>query len=72
MKITPKIDVQETGATCTVLNLPTKEVKMKIDMQMESTDPKAQEKPEHVDDGHVETRGLRLRFRATARFGIFT
>jgi hypothetical protein len=44
VKITPKIDMQETGATRTVLNLPTKEVKMKIDMQIESTDPKAQEK----------------------------
>jgi len=30
------------------LNLPTKEVKMKIDMQMESTDPKAQEKAESM------------------------
>ena len=48
VKITPKIDVQETGATRTVLNLPTKEVKMKIDMQMESTDPKAQEKAESM------------------------
>jgi hypothetical protein len=44
VKVTPKIDVQETGAARTILNLPTKEVKMKIDMQIESTDPKAQEK----------------------------
>jgi hypothetical protein len=44
VKFTPKIDMQETGATKTLLNLPTKEVKMKIDMQIESTDPKAQEK----------------------------
>jgi hypothetical protein len=48
LKITPKIDMQETGATRTVLNLPTKEVKMKIDMEMESTDPKAQEKAQSM------------------------
>jgi hypothetical protein len=48
VKITPKIDMQETGATRTVLNLPTKEVKMKIDMQIESTDPKAQEKAQSM------------------------
>lgn len=49
VKITPKIDMQETGATKTILNLPTKEVKMKIDMQMESTDPKAQEKAQSME-----------------------
>jgi hypothetical protein len=43
VKITPKLDVQKTGATKTVLNLPTHEIKMKIDMLMESTDPKAQQ-----------------------------
>jgi hypothetical protein len=48
VKITPKIDMQETGATRTVLNLPTKEVKMKIDMQIESTDPKEQEKAQSM------------------------
>lgn len=48
VKITPKIDMQETGATRTVLNLPTKEVKMKIDMQIESTDPKAQDKAQSM------------------------
>ena len=45
VKITPKIDMQETGATRTLLNLPTKEVKMKIDMQIESTDPKNRKMP---------------------------
>lgn len=44
VKITPKIDMQETGASRTVLNLPAKEVKMKIEMLIESSDPKAQEK----------------------------
>jgi hypothetical protein len=48
VKITPKIDMQETGASKTVLNLPTKEVKMKVDMQIESTDPKAQEKAQSM------------------------
>jgi hypothetical protein len=48
VKITPKIDMQETGQTKTVLNLPTKEVKMKVDMQIESTDPKAQEKAQSM------------------------
>lgn len=48
IKVTPKVDVQETGATKTLLNLPTKEVKMKIDMVMESTDPKAQEKAQSM------------------------
>ncbi len=44
LTFTPKIETQETGATRTILNLPTKEVKMKIDMEIESTDPKAQQK----------------------------
>ena len=48
VKITPKIDMQETGASKTLLNLPTKEVKMKVDMQIESTDPKAQEKAQSM------------------------
>jgi hypothetical protein len=41
--VTPKIDMQETGATRTILDLPTKEVKMKIDMQIQATDPKAEQ-----------------------------
>jgi hypothetical protein len=42
VKITPKVQVTPTGATRTILNLPTKEVKMRMDMEMESQDPKAQ------------------------------
>jgi hypothetical protein len=44
IKITPKVHSEETGATRTILDLPTKEVKWQIEMQMESTDLKAQEK----------------------------
>jgi len=44
IKITPKIHSEETSATRTILDLPTKEVKWQIEMQMESTDPKVQEK----------------------------
>jgi hypothetical protein len=42
LKITPKIESTETGATKVILGVPTKEVKMKTEMLMESTDPKAQ------------------------------
>lgn len=44
IKITPKVHSEQTGATRTILDLPTKEVKWQIEMQMESTDPKVQEK----------------------------
>ena len=44
IKITPKMHSEETGATRTILDLPTKEVKWQIEMQVESTDPKVQEK----------------------------
>jgi hypothetical protein len=44
VKITPKMHSEETGATRTILDLPTKEVKWQIEMQIESTDPKVQEK----------------------------
>lgn len=40
VKITPKFESSETGATKTVLGLPTKEVKAKVEMLMESDDPK--------------------------------
>lgn len=42
VKITPKFESSETGATRTILGLPTKEVKAKVEMLMESDDPKAQ------------------------------
>jgi hypothetical protein len=42
VKITPKFESSETGATKTVLGLPTKEVKARVEMLMESDDPKAQ------------------------------
>jgi hypothetical protein len=42
LKITPKFESTETGATKTLLGLPTKEVKAKMEMTMESTDPKTQ------------------------------
>ncbi len=44
IKITPKVHSEETGATRTILDLPTKEVKWQIEMLMESTDPKVQQK----------------------------
>ncbi len=44
IKITPKVHSEETGSTRTILDLPTKEVKWQIEMQMESTDPKVEEK----------------------------
>ncbi len=43
VKITPKVHSEETGASRTVLDLPTKEVKWQIEMQMQSTDPKVQQ-----------------------------
>ncbi|MGH9529915.1 MAG: hypothetical protein ACRD2S_08375 [Terriglobales bacterium] len=44
IKITPKLHSEATGATRTILDLPTKEMKWQIEMQIESTDPKVQEK----------------------------
>jgi hypothetical protein len=43
IKITPKVHSEETGASRTILDLPTKEVKWQIEMQIESTDPKVQQ-----------------------------
>lgn len=40
--MTPKFDVQATGQTRTVMNIPTKEMKMRVDMIMKSTDPKTE------------------------------
>ena len=42
LKITPKIESSETGATRNILGLDTKEAKIKIEMLMESNDPKSQ------------------------------
>jgi hypothetical protein len=42
VKITPKFESAETGATKIVLGVPTKELKAKMEMLMESDDPKAQ------------------------------
>jgi len=42
VKITPKFESSETGASRTILGLPTKEVKAKVEMLMESDDPKTQ------------------------------
>jgi hypothetical protein len=42
VKITPKFESSETGATRTILGLSTKEVKAKVEMLMESDDPKTQ------------------------------
>ena len=38
----PKFDVQATGQTRTVMNVPAKEMKMRVDMLFQSTDPKTQ------------------------------
>lgn len=38
----PKFDVQATGATRTVMNIPAKEMKMRVDMLFKSTDPKTE------------------------------
>ena len=43
VKLTPKIHSEETGATRTILNLPTSEVKWRLDMEVQSTDPKVQQ-----------------------------
>jgi len=42
LKITPRFESSETGATKTVLGLATKEVKAKVEMQIESDDPTTQ------------------------------
>ena len=42
VKITPKFESSETGATKNILGLTTKEVKAKVEMQIESDDPKTQ------------------------------
>jgi hypothetical protein len=41
--IVPKFTAEETGATKTVLDLPTKEVKWRLAMEFQSTDPKVQQ-----------------------------
>jgi len=38
----PKFDVQATGQTTTVLNVPAKEMKMRMDMTFKSTDPQTE------------------------------
>ena len=38
----PKFDVQATGKTQTIMNIPAKEMKMRVDMLLQSTDPKTQ------------------------------
>lgn len=42
VKITPKVESSETGATRNILGLDTKEMKIRIEMLMETDDPKAQ------------------------------
>jgi hypothetical protein len=42
MKITPKFESKETGATKDIMGVPTKELKATMEMVMESTDPKTQ------------------------------
>lgn len=42
LKLTPKIESSETGATRNLLGLNTKEMKIRIEMLMETDDPKAQ------------------------------
>ena len=42
LKVTPKVEVIPTGKTATILNLPSSEVQMRIDMEMQSTDPASQ------------------------------
>jgi hypothetical protein len=42
VKVTPKVEVTRTGKTATILNLPASEVQMRIDMEMQSTDPRSQ------------------------------
>lgn len=38
----PKFDVQSTGKTQTIMNVPAKEMKMRVDMLFQSTDPKTE------------------------------
>jgi hypothetical protein len=38
----PKFDVQATGQTRTIMDVPTKEMKMRVDMLLQSSDPKMQ------------------------------
>jgi len=38
----PKFDVKATGQTRTIMNIPTKEMKMRVDILFQSTDPKTQ------------------------------
>lgn len=42
VKMTPKIEISPTGSTRTILNQPTKEVKVRMEMEMQSDDPKLQ------------------------------
>jgi hypothetical protein len=42
MTMVPKFDMQATGASHPVLNLPAKEVKMRVDLLFKSTDPKTE------------------------------
>jgi len=42
-KMIPKMQSEETGATRTILNLPTKELKWRLDMEIQSNDPKVQQ-----------------------------
>jgi len=42
LQVTPKVNVTRTGKTAAILNLPTSEVQMDLDMEMQSTDPKTQ------------------------------
>jgi hypothetical protein len=42
MTMVPKFDMQATGASHPVLNLPAKEMKMRVDMLFKSTDPKTE------------------------------
>lgn len=43
VKFTPKFDAQVTGATRNILGLPTNEMKLKMEMQFQGTDPKTQQ-----------------------------
>jgi len=42
MTMVPKFDMQATGASHPVLNIPAKEMKMRVDMLFKSTDPKTE------------------------------
>jgi hypothetical protein len=42
VQMVPKFDAQATGATRTVLNVPAKEMKMRVDILFKSTDPKTE------------------------------